>query len=326
LWENISVSDNDVQIEFVDAGLSIGIDLLFQQISATPSVVENLRVEQNTVQIQASGVISPTAARGIEVEATCNVRGLSLSSNQVDCGNSVSYFDHGIRLYHTFTAAQAVEENGATGQYLVGTNAAPILHSDLLFPTVNDPFNAVSWEAVSVCDNQIRISAGQDDPTPAVTEPQRGALTIAHVKVQPVGSVEVAVCLWGFVCSGNVLRSPKANAASGAGNALEMFGFRINVMLIGAAWPGSVPVSSSSQYIQEGWAITGNSSTDFAREDGAAPGTFYGRCVYLRVTGLASESGINTANTAQDSGVGSGWDDFALAAGGVNANTSPRTY
>jgi hypothetical protein len=319
-WENISVSDNDVQIEFVDAGLSIGIDLLFQQIQSTPSFVENLRVEQNTVQIQASGVLSPTAARGIEVEATCNVRGLSLSSNQVDCGNSVSYFDHGIRLFHAFTTAEAVVEATEPNNYVVGTSTGVIPNPDMIFD--GDPFNAVSWEAVSVCDNQIRISAGQDTLLPT-TDPQRGALSIQHVRVPP-GSDYVAVCLWGFVCSGNVLRSPKANAATGSGNALEMFGFRINIMQVRAQWPNGV-LSTDSRWVQEGWAITGNSSTDFARRNGGA-GAYNGRCVLLALTAGGVQSGINTANAAQDNGTGNGWDEFALAAGGVNSNNNPRNY
>lgn len=325
-WENISISDNDVQMEFAGGGVSVGVDLLLRQVQATPSFAENVRVEQNTIQVQASGAITALTSKGIQIETTCNVRGLSISSNQVDCANSQSYFDHGIRLYHTFSTAEAEQgiAPGPTTNYVVGTTAG-VFHPDFRFPDpTSDDFNAVSWEAVSICANQVRISAGQSAPNPA-SDAQRGALSLQHVRVL-TGPVYLGVCLWGLVCSGNVLRSPKTNSVTSAGNALEMFGFRTNLMGVYAAWPNGGS-STDAQFVQEGWAVTGNSSTDFAREDGSAPGTFNGQCVKLRQTAAtATSSGINSSNTAQDNGVSTGWDDLQLLGGTLNSNTFPRTY
>ena len=313
--DDVSISENQIR---VDDGY--GIEAHFSQVSDSPYTLYNVKVDRNQIRVLTGG-------HGIALDATCNFRVMSVSGNNVQGVGLIGTHTHGIRLYHEFTTAEA-QQDAANPVYMVGTTVSGIptpLHDMVYDPAgAADLFDAVSWEDLVVSHNVVHWNAVNDGILN-----DRCAMAVSHA-LKDGGGDTIAVCLWGYSLTGNTLRPTKTSGGVLPSSGSEYVGYIGSmVRTTNFSWPNEPAAVTSSKYLQRGWAFTGNSSTDFMRQD-TTP-NFHGICVALwdssaTSPAVAAGSGVITGNVAYDyDGTRTGWDEFGMTSG-TNLNGLPRNY
>jgi hypothetical protein len=309
--ENVSISGNQIRVNGVNGIPSYGIDSHFGQVSDDPYTLYDAKFDRNQIRVLAG------EGHGLAVEATCRFRTLSISDNNVQGLPLNDGLKHGIRLYHEFTGAQAVSDTSGTN--VVGRTVG--VGESRSFVINGNPVDAVAWEDLTIANNSVMWNA--EDNTFGLGD--NAALAVSHVSIGIV-----AVCLWGYSLTGNTLRARKTTIGVADNSNSEFIGYTGSMVKTSQAlWPSEGgPVANETKYIQRGWAFTGNSSTDFTREDSSGGTGLHGLCVNLDfgfTPATTANSGVATGNVAYENGAGSGWGKFGLTAG-TNLNGDPRTF